>query len=251
MGGDNGDKTVGVVIPVIDEETALPHVLRALRTVFTGPVFVVDGGSRDRTVAVAAALGTTVLSEPRRGYGQACVTGAMAAIAAGARIVVFLDGDFSDDPAELPLVLAPIRDDRADVVVGARVAAQRRPGAMALHQVAGNALVAWLMRLLYGVPITDPGPFRALRSSVFQALALREMTYGWPVEAIVRAARHGYRVCEVPVSYRPRLGRSKISGTLRGSVLAGYRMLRAVACYVHDAPAALAIGAVEETDGGA
>ena len=239
----NGEIEVGVVIPVIDEEAALPHVLGALQSVFSGPVYVVDGGSRDRTVAVAVDLGATVLSEPRRGYGRACITGARAAMAAGARIVVFLDGDFSDDPTELPLVLAPLIDGRADVVIGARVASKRRPGAMARHQAAGNGLVALLIRLLYGVPITDPGPFRALRGSVFEALALREMTYGWPVEAIVRAARHGYRVCEVPVSYRPRIGTSKISGTVKGSVLAGYRMLRAVVRYVRDEPVAVAVRA--------
>ncbi len=234
-----GDESaVGVVIPVIDEEAALPRVLGALRTVFAGPVYVVDGGSRDRTTSVAAELGAVVLVEPRRGYGRACMTGAAAAIAGGARIVVFLDGDFSDDPTELPHLLGPLRDGRADVVIGARVARLRRPGAMARHQAAGNALVALLMRLLYGVQISDPGPFRSLRSDVFQALDLREMTYGWPVEAIVRAARRGYRVREVPVSYRPRIGTSKISGTLRGSVLAGYRMLRAIVRYLGDGPPA-------------
>lgn len=232
------DSAVGVVIPVIDEEAALPHVLRDLKTVFTGPVYVVDGGSSDGTVAVAEELGAMVLVEPRQGYGRACLTGAAAAIAAGARIVVFLDGDYSDDPTELPLLLAPLRDARADLVIGARVASQRRPGAMSIHQAAGNGLVAWLIRRLYGVPITDPGPFRAVRSSVLQALALRDMTYGWPVEAIVRAARAGYRVREAPVSYRPRIGTSKISGTVRGSILAGYRMLRAVVRHLYDQPAA-------------
>lgn len=241
-----GEDTVGVVIPVIDEEEALPHVLRALKTVFAGPVYVVDGGSRDRTVAVAQELGVTVLRESRRGYGRACITGAAEAIAAGAQIVVFLDGDFSDDPTELPRLLAPICDDRSDIVIGARVARLRRPGAMALHQVAGNGLVALLIRSLYGVPITDPGPFRAVRSAVFQALVLQDMTYGWPVEIIVRAARRGYRVCEVPVSYRPRIGTSKISGTVRGSVLAGYRMLSAVVRHAHDRPAA---GAARTHDG--
>lgn len=228
------DTAIAVIIPVIDEEEALPHVLRALAAVFTGPVYVVDGGSTDRTAAVARELGAVVLVEPRRGYGRACITGATTAIAAGAQIVVFLDGDFSDDPTELPSLLEPIVDDRADVVIGARVAARRRPGAMAHHQVAGNGLVALLLRLLYGVPISDPGPFRAVRSAVFQALALQDMTYGWPVETIVRAARRGYRVREVPVSYRPRIGTSKISGTVRGSMLAGYRMLRAVARHVND-----------------
>ena len=222
---------VAVVIPVLDEVAALPRVLADLATVHTGPVFVVDGGSSDGTPAAAARRGATVLVEPRRGYGRACLTGAARAIAAGADVVVFLDGDYSDDPTELPRLLAPIRGGAADLVIGARVARRRMGGAMAAHQRAGNALVAALLRLLYGVPISDPGPFRAVRASVFQALDLCEMTHGWPVEAIARGARRGYRIVEVPVSYRPRIGTSKISGTWRGSALAGYHLLRAVVYY--------------------
>lgn len=220
-----------VVIPVINEASALPRVLADLVTVHEGPVFVVDGGSTDGTPDIAARYGATVIVEPRRGYGRACLSGAARAIAAGAGVVVFLDGDYSDDPTELPCLLAPIASGEADMVIGARVARLRTPGAMALHQSAGNALVAGLIRLLYRVPISDPGPFRAIRASAFQALELREMTYGWPVEAIARGVRRGYRIVEVPVSYRPRIGASKISGTVRGSVLAGYRMLRAVFRY--------------------
>jgi len=223
---------VAVIIPVIDEEGALPHVLVDLGGVHRGAVIVVDGGSRDRTVAVAEEHGATVIVERRRGYGRACMTGAERAISEGADTVVFLDGDYSDDPTELPRLLAPLMDGTADVVIGERAARLRRRGAMAGHQAAGNMLVALLLRLLYGVAIVDPGPFRAMRGSVFTALGLREMTYGWPVEAIARAARRGYRVRGVPVSYRPRIGTSKISGTVRGSVLAGYRMLRAVFRYL-------------------
>jgi len=222
---------VAVIIPVIDEEGALPHVLADLGRVHRGPVVVVDGGSRDRTVAVAEEHGATVIVERRRGYGRACMTGAERAIAEGAGIVVFLDGDYSDDPTELPRLLAPLADGTADVVIGERAPRLRQPGAMAGHQVAGNLLVALLLRLLYGVAIVDPGPFRAIRGPVFAALGLHEMTYGWPVETIARAARLGYRVQGIPVSYRPRIGTSKISGTVRGSVLAGYRMLRAVFRY--------------------
>lgn len=225
---------IAVIIPTLNEEAALPYVVRALRTVFSGPVYVVDGGSSDGTAAVAAQMGATVLHESRRGYGRACISGAAGAIAAGAQIVVFLDGDFSDDPTELPLLLEPLQSGRADLVIGARVARQRQRGAMSLHQAMGNRLVAFLLRLFYHVHVGDPGPFRAMRSSVFVALGLREMTYGWPVEAIVQAARKGYRVCEAPVSYRPRIGTSKISGTVRGSVLAGYHMLRAVARGAHE-----------------
>lgn len=229
--GVNGAR-VAVIIPVIDEERALPHVLADLRRVHQGPIIVVDGGSQDQSVAVARGLGATVLIEARRGYGRACLTGAAQAIAGGAEIVVFLDGDYSDDPTELPLLLAPITRGVADMVIGARVHRKRRAGAMALHQRWGNVLIALLLRLLYGVAISDPGPFRAVRVPVFTALRLQEMTYGWPVEAIARAARLGYRVRAVPVSYRPRIGTSKISGTVRGSVGAAYRLLHAVLRYL-------------------
>jgi glycosyltransferase involved in cell wall biosynthesis len=223
--------TVAVIIPVINEEKALPHVLSALATVHTGPVLVVDGGSTDDTIVAARHFGAIVLVEHRRGYGRACMTGAERAIADGADILVFLDGDHSDDPGDLPRVIAPLLNDRADIVIGARVAKRRAPGAMLAHQSAGNSLVALLICLVYRVSITDPGPFRAMRAAVFQSLALREMTYGWPVEAIARGARLGYRIAEVPVSYKPRIGTSKISGTMRGSALAGYNMMRAVFRY--------------------
>jgi glycosyltransferase involved in cell wall biosynthesis len=222
---------VAVIIPVLNEEKALPHVLAALATVHSGPVLVVDGGSTDATVAAAQWFGATVLVERRRGYGRACMSGAVRAIADGGDILVFLDGDYSDDPGDLPRVLEPLLNDRADIAIGARVARLRAPGAMAAHQSAGNRLVGFLIRLLHHVPITDPGPFRAMRASVYQSLALREMTYGWPVEAVVHGARLGYRIAAVPVSYKPRIGRSKISGTVRGSVLAGYAMMRVIFCY--------------------
>ncbi len=225
------DRRTAVIIPVVDEERALPHVLVDLGRVHHGPVFVVDGGSRDRTVDVAVEHGAVVIVERRRGYGRACMTGAERAIAGGADIVVFLDGDYSDDATELPRLLAPLLDGAADIVIGERVRRLRQPGAMARHQAAGNVLVATLLRRVYGVALVDPGPFRAMRASTFAALGLREMMYGWPVEAVARAARRGYRVRGVPVSYRPRIGISKISGTVRGSVKAGWHMLRAVARY--------------------
>jgi len=221
-----------VIIPVVDEEGALLHVLADLSRVHRGPVFVVDGGSQDKTVAVAVAHGAVVVVERERGYGRACLTGARRAIAGGADIVVFLDGDYSDDPTELPRLLAPLVGGAADLVVGERVRRLRAPGAMPGHQAAGNVLVAALLRLFYGVALVDPGPFRAMYTSTFTALDLRETSYGWPVEAIARAARCGYRVRGVPVSYRPRIGTSKISGTVRGSVKAGWHMLRAIVRYL-------------------
>jgi len=220
--------SVAVIIPVFNEEEALPHVLRALREVHGGEVYVVDGGSSDGTVAAAEEKGAIVLVESQRGYGRACMTGAEAAIAAGAETLVFLDGDFSDDPTYLPALLAPLRAGRADLVIGARARRLRQPGAMPAHQSAGNTLVAALIRGLHGVPVSDLGSFRAMPAAVYRALDLRETTYGWPVEAVVRAGHQGYRVREVAVPYRTRIGVSKISGTMQGSLRAGYHMIATV-----------------------
>ncbi len=170
-----------------------------------------------------------VLMERRRGYGRACVTGAEAALAAGASILVFLDGDGSDDAAYLPALLAPLRSGQADLVIGARVAHLRQPGAMPGHQSTGNRVVASMIRVLFGVPITDLGAFRAIRATLFIQLRLREMTYGWPVEMVVQAAGLAARVRQVGVPYRVRRGgNSKVSGTFRGSAGAASRMLRTV-----------------------
>jgi glycosyltransferase involved in cell wall biosynthesis len=180
----------------------------------------VDGGSIDGTPSIAERLGARVVREPRRGYGRACLTGL--AHAADPEVVVFLDGDYSDRPAELPGLLEPIVRGQADVVLGSRLGALRQPGAMPWHAVFGNRLAAALVNRLYGLSLTDLGPFRAARSEVLAQLDLAEATYGWAVEMIVKAARLGFRVAEVPVSYYPRIGRSKISGTVRGTIGAAF-----------------------------
>jgi len=189
-------------------------------------VLVVDAGSTDGTREIAAAHGARVIFEPRRGYGRACLTGLAAADSPDT--VVFLDGDYSDRPGELGRLIDPIREGRADVVLGSRLAGGLVRGAMPWHAVFGNRLAVMLIRWLYRISLTDLGPFRAARYDVLRAVDLREMTYGWAVELVTRGAMHGYRVMEVPVSYHPRIGVSKISGTLRGSIGAAWCILAGI-----------------------
>lgn len=221
---------VTAVIPAFNEERAIGRVVAALPRSVVQRVIVVDGGSTDGTVRAARDAGAEVLHEPRRGYGQACATGATAA--GDADVILFLDGDFSDDPREAPLLLAPIARGEADLVIGSRLLGRRERGALPPHQVFGNRLGAFVLRRLYGLRVSDLGPFRAIRGPVLHDLAMEQMTYGWPVEMLAKAARRGYRVVEVPVSYRRRIGHSKISGTLRGSVLAAYYILSTALRYV-------------------
>lgn len=213
---------VSVVIPVLNEEAAVGGVVREVPRALVHEIIVVDNGSTDRSAEVAAAAGARVVREPRRGYGSACLAGARAAH--DADVLVFLDGDRNEDPRELPAVLAPVLAGDADLVIGSRVRGAA-PGALTPQQRAGNRVVTTLLWLLYGVRLSDIGPFRAVPARVLRELGMEHPTYGWPVEMVVKAARRGYRIAEVPVSCRPRLGRSKVAGTLRGSVLAGYHLL--------------------------
>jgi glycosyltransferase involved in cell wall biosynthesis len=224
---------VSVIIPTHNEAQAIERVLGDLPSDLTTEVIVVDSNSNDGTPEIAARMGARVVQEPRRGYGRACLTGLAAANSP--EVVVFLDGDYSDRPSELPILLAPIiegpAEGRADITLGSRLQGRRSAGAMPWHQVFGNRLAAGLIRLLYGLDITDLGPFRAARANVLRTLALEETTYGWAVEMILKGALAGYRVVEVPVSYYPRIGKSKISGTLKGTVGAGWFILSLIVRY--------------------
>ena len=217
---------VVVVIPAIDEEPAIGRVLAEIpRSV--SEIIVVDNGSRDRTAEVACAAGATVVHEPRRGYGQACLTGIAAA--PDADVFVFLDGDGSDHPEQLEDVLGPVLRGEADLVIGSRALGRRAPGAHPWHAVLGTRLCVSLMNRLVGTQATDLGPFRAIGAPALRRLGMSDRDFGWTVEMQLKARRHRLRVREVPVDYRPRIGRSKVSGTLGGSMRAGVKILATIA----------------------
>jgi len=214
-----------VVIPALDEEESIGRVVAAL-PVPAADVIVVDNGSRDRTAERAREAGAQVVSEPRRGYGQACLTGIAAA--GEVDVIAFVDGDLSDHPEQLTRILAPIEAGEADLVIGSRALGHRAPGAHPWHAVLGTRLCVALMNAVAGTRATDLGPFRAITRPALERLGMQDRDYGWTVEMQLAAARCGLRVVEVPVDYRPRIGRSKVSGTLSGSVRAGTRILRAI-----------------------
>lgn len=225
---------IAVVIPALNEERSLPLVLADIPHDMVAEVVVTDNGSSDRTAEVALAAGACVLHESERGYGAACLRG-LAHLAERPEgppdIVVFLDADYSDHPEELPSLLRPILEGTHDLVIGSRLAGQRESGAMPAQSVWGNRLACFLMRWLFGANYTDLGPFRAIRWSALERLGMSDRNFGWTVEMQIKAVRYGLRVTEVPVSYRRRIGASKISGTIRGTILAGSKILYLIAKY--------------------
>lgn len=214
-----------MVIPALDEESALPHVLRDIPRPPVRRIVVADNGSTDRTATVAIEHGAEVVQESERGYGAACLKALAHLTDDPPDIVVFLDGDYSDHPTELPSVVQPILFDQAEMVIGSRATGVAERGALSPQQRVGNAIACSALRLLYGVEYSDLGPFRAIRWDTLQALGMQDRNYGWTVEMQIRAAQHGVRYAEVPVSYRPRIGVSKVSGTVRGSLSAGAKIL--------------------------
>jgi glycosyltransferase involved in cell wall biosynthesis len=222
---------VVVVIPAIDEEPAIGRVLAAIPG-SVSEIILVDNGSRDRTADVARAMGATVVHEPRRGYGQACLAGIAAA--GDADVLVFLDGDGSDHPEQLDDVLGPVVRGEADLVIGSRALGRRAPGAHPWHAVLGTRLCVSLMNRLVGTQATDLGPFRAISAVALRRLGMSDRDFGWTVQMQLLARRHGLRVLEVPVDYRPRIGRSKVSGTVVGSLRAGVKILAIIARHAWD-----------------
>lgn len=218
---------IGVIIPALNEEAAIGGVVRSVLAAGEGQIIqciVVDNGSTDSTAVRALGAGAMVVAEPERGYGAACLAG-IAALVPAVDVVVFLDGDGSDAPADFPRILAPILAGQADLVIGSRTLGNMAPGAMSVPQRFGNWLAPMLIRWFWGVHFTDLGPFRAVTRQSLEGLAMRDRDFGWTVEMQIKAARQGLRCAEVPVDYGRRLGRSKISGTVRGVILAGSKIL--------------------------
>jgi glycosyltransferase involved in cell wall biosynthesis len=225
---------VCLVIPALNEEAVIASVVASIPRDIVDQIFVVDNGSTDATAAEAGRAGAIVVPAPTRGYGRACRAGAIAALRAGAKIVAFIDGDGSDCPEFIPQIVGPILQGEYDFVIGSRVRGQREPGSMNTQQLLAGFLAGRLIRFLYGVRYTDMSPFRAIRAELLPELDLREETYGWNLEMQMLVAQRKLRILEIPVDHRNRQGgESKVSGTFRGTVVAGYRILQTfgrVAC---------------------
>lgn len=220
---------VSVIIPALNEEESIGKVIADLPKTCVEEIIVVDNGSIDRTAEVARAAGARVVQETRKGYGYACLAGI--AVLNAPEIVVFIDGDYSDFPSEMPLLIQPILAGDAEMVIGSRIRGAREKGALLPQARFGNVLATFLIRMLFHVQYTDLGPFRAIRHERLLAMDMQDKTFGWTVEMQVKAAKMGLRVCEVPVSYRKRIGQSKITGTVRGTILAGYKILTTIFRY--------------------
>jgi glycosyltransferase involved in cell wall biosynthesis len=219
--------SIDVVIPALNEERSIGHVLADLPATLVREIVVVDNGSKDATAETACSAGATVLREDRRGYGSACLKGLayLARKSTPPDVVVFLDADYSDHPEQLPELVAPILSSAYDMVIGSRVLGRREEGALLPQARMGNWLATRLLRLLYGYRFTDLGPFRAIAWPALQRLDMRDPDFGWTVEMQIKAARHGLRCTEVPAHYRRRVGVSKVTGTVMGTLMAGYKIL--------------------------
>ena len=220
----SGGRRVAIVIPVFNERDALPLVVGAIPEELAKDVVVVDNASTDGTAEIARGLPVRIVREERRGYGSACLAGVAALADRPPDVIVFLDGDFSDHPEEMPRLLEAV-DAGADLVIGSRVRGRREPGALLPQARVGNALACALIRWLFGHRYTDLGPFRAIRRDAYERLGMKDPDFGWTCEMQVKALQAGLRVAEVPVSYRRRVGVSKITGTLRGTLRAGGKIL--------------------------
>jgi len=213
---------ISVVIPAYNEEKAIGEVVRGVPDGAVHEIIVVDNASTDDTACQAELAGARVVRETRRGYGAACLAGAQAA--GNPDVIVFLDGDRSDNPDQIEVIAGPVVNDQADLVIGSRIKGVLDKGAMPLHGRVGNRIIVWLLRMLYGIKISDIGSFRAIKAHMLFDLNMEQTTYGWPVEMVVKSARRGLRIESVPIHYRKRIGESKVTGTLKGSVLATYYM---------------------------
>jgi glycosyltransferase involved in cell wall biosynthesis len=219
---------ISLIIPALNEEESLPNVLASVPATAVDKIIVVDNGSTDRTAPVARRAGAQVIIEPRKGYGAACWSGFRAS--EDTDILVFMDGDGSFQPSEIPRLTKPITSGAADLVLGSRTLGIEDTRAIPFHARLGNRLVVFIIGLISAIRITDLGPFRAISRKTLENLSMQERTYGWPCEMIIKAGKLGHRIVEVPVTYRPRTGgKSKVSGTIVGSIRAAIAMLRVTA----------------------
>ena len=218
---------VHVVIPAFNEELSIGKVIAEIPRALVSEIIVVNNASRDDTAGRARDAGATVIDEPTRGYGTACLTGIAYCQKQYPKpdIIVFMDGDHSDYPEEMVALIKPILEQKCDLVIGSRSLGNRQAGSMTVQQIFGNWLATSLLRLFFNAKFTDLGPFRAIRFSSLLDLDMQDKNYGWTVEMQVKAARQGLRFVEVPVRYRKRIGVSKVSGTVKGTIMAGYKIL--------------------------
>ena len=225
---------IKVIIPAYNEQNSIAKVIGDIPPDWVEEVVVVNNNSNDHTVINAQQAGATVLEEHRQGYGYACLCGIayVSQQVVKPDIIVFMDADYSDHPEELPALVQPIIDNKADLVIGSRALGQRERGAMTPQQVWGNWLATKLLKWLYGAHFTDLGPFRAIRYDSLMQLGMRDQTYGWTVEMQLKAAQQGLRCVEVPVRYRQRIGVSKVSGTVKGTIMAGYKIIGTIIKYL-------------------
>lgn len=223
-----------VIIPAVNEENSIARVVSEIPAGLVDEIIVCDNGSRDNTAENARACGATVVHEPRKGYGWACLKGMeyLDQQLEKPDIVVFIDGDYSDYPQQMPIVLEPILNGHVDFVIGSRALGNREKGSMTFPQVFGNWLATRLMRVFYRVRYSDLGPFRAIRYDALKKLGMKDKTYGWTIEMQIKAAKNKLQYAEVPVNYKKRIGVSKVSGTIKGTILAGYKIIISIFKYL-------------------
>lgn len=224
---------VDVIIPAWNEEKSIGHVVSDIDRSLVRDVIVVDNNSKDTTAQVSIDAGATSLSEKHQGYGSACLKGMEYANAKQipADIIVFMDADYSDYASEMPMLLAPIIEGKADMVIGSRALGEKERGSMTPQQIFGNWLATWMIKVIYKHQYSDLGPYRAIRLESLNALGMRDPDYGWTVEMQVKALHKKLNVAEVPVNYRKRIGVSKVSGTVKGTILAGYKIITTIIKY--------------------
>jgi glycosyltransferase involved in cell wall biosynthesis len=222
---------VSVVIPAFNEEKSIPLVIKDIPKEWVNEVIVVSNNSTDKTDEVAKEAGATVLRENRKGYGWACILGIEYAVNQKSDIIIFLDGDYSDYPQQIPEVLTPILINNVDLVIGSRALGVREKGSMTFPQIFGNWLATNMMRVFYGVKYTDLGPFRAIKVDKLLSLNMSDKTYGWTIEMQIKAAKNKLTHAEVPVNYKNRIGKSKVSGTVKGTIMAGIKIIGAIFKY--------------------